>query len=89
MSNLTSNLPHMVITLAVIGAVAALAAIGVIPGTDAIAIIAAVGGSLGGGRRGVVGRLIAGAVDHDGERTRSIRVNIEWRDDPADKPHRE
>ena len=50
MSNLTSNLSHIVIALAVIGAVAALAALGTISGADALAVIAgAAGMSLGGG----------------------------------------
>lgn len=50
MSNLTSNLSHIVVALAVIGAVTALAAIGTISGAEALVVIAAVSGvSVGGG----------------------------------------
>lgn len=50
MGNLQSNLAHIVVTLAVIAAVATLAAVGVLPGETALLVIAGVGGvSVGGG----------------------------------------
>ena len=50
MQNLIQNLTHVLITLAVIGAMAALAVTGTISGDLAVTIIAAVGGvSVGGG----------------------------------------
>ncbi len=50
MQNLMQNLTHVLITLAVIGAMAALAVTGTISGDLAVTIIAAVGGvSVGGG----------------------------------------
>ncbi len=50
MQNLLQNLTHVLITLAVIGAMAALAVTGTISGDLAVTIIAAVGGvSVGGG----------------------------------------
>jgi hypothetical protein len=49
-TNLLSNLPHLLMAAIVIAAVATLAAVGVIPGSDALVVIAGAGGvSLGVG----------------------------------------
>ena len=63
MPNLLANLPHLIMAAIIIGAVTALAAAGVIPGSTALAVIAAAGGvSLGVGAAAVPTTITAAPI---------------------------